>query len=128
MKLVTVTERQLVLLAVLATKLEMMMMLMRRRSASGPLPSTGSTSIRSLTSLKTKLDKSMRYLKHEMIILNSMFQLIQLTPLTLDLISRFFTECLQQDLQAFPGGGSLAPSLDSVSIGWQRAIHEKLMW
>ncbi|KAG1791598.1 uncharacterized protein HD556DRAFT_1309888 [Suillus plorans] len=45
-----------------------------------------------------------------------------------DYIKQFFTECLQQDLQIFPGGGSLAPSLDSVTVGWQRAIHEKLMW
>ncbi|KAG2120573.1 uncharacterized protein F5147DRAFT_785435 [Suillus discolor] len=45
-----------------------------------------------------------------------------------DYIKQFFTKCLQQDLQIFPGGGSLAPSLDSVTVGWQRAIHEKLMW
>ncbi|KAG2028688.1 hypothetical protein BDR03DRAFT_882898 [Suillus americanus] len=45
-----------------------------------------------------------------------------------DYIKQFFTECLQRDLQIFPGGGSLAPSLDSVTVGWQRAIHEKLMW
>ncbi|KAG2093313.1 uncharacterized protein F5147DRAFT_764021 [Suillus discolor] len=45
-----------------------------------------------------------------------------------DYIKQFFTECLQQDLQIFPGGGSLAPSLDSVTVGWQRVIHEKLMW
>ncbi|KAG2362746.1 hypothetical protein BDR07DRAFT_1376297 [Suillus spraguei] len=45
-----------------------------------------------------------------------------------DYIKQFFTECLQQDLQTFPGSGSLALSLDSVTVGWQRAIHEKLMW
>ncbi|KAG1905171.1 uncharacterized protein F5891DRAFT_976711 [Suillus fuscotomentosus] len=33
-----------------------------------------------------------------------------------------------QDLQLFPGGSSLALSLNSVTVGWQRAIHEKLMW
>ncbi|KAG2120570.1 uncharacterized protein F5147DRAFT_831827 [Suillus discolor] len=32
-----------------------------------------------------------------------------------DYIKQFFTKCLQQDLQIFPGGGSLAPSLDSVT-------------
>jgi hypothetical protein len=103
-------------------------MIMTMRNAPGLLASIGSTLIRFLMSLKKRLNKSMRFLKHVLTISNSMFQLIKLTPLIFNFISRFFTECLQRDLQIFPGGGSLAPSLDSVTVGWQRAIHEKLMW
>jgi hypothetical protein len=94
-KVVTIAY-QLVLLPVQAMDLERMgRMIMTMRGAPGLLANIGSTLIRFLTSLKRRLDKSMCFLKHVLIISNSMFQLIKLTPLILNFISRFFTKCLQ---------------------------------
>ncbi|KAG1886567.1 hypothetical protein F4604DRAFT_1569383, partial [Suillus subluteus] len=41
---------------------------------------------------------------------------------------KFFTEVLQADLRKYPSTMSLTPSLDSVTVDWQKTIHSKLIW
>ncbi|KAG0708372.1 hypothetical protein DFH29DRAFT_795172 [Suillus ampliporus] len=45
-----------------------------------------------------------------------------------EFIKQFFTEVLQADLRKYPSTTSLAPSLDSVTVDWQKTIHSKLIW
>ncbi|KAG1886711.1 hypothetical protein F4604DRAFT_1572091, partial [Suillus subluteus] len=41
---------------------------------------------------------------------------------------KFFTEVLQADLRKYPSTMSLTPSLDSMTVDWQKTIHSKLIW
>ncbi|KAG1863738.1 hypothetical protein F4604DRAFT_1586849, partial [Suillus subluteus] len=45
-----------------------------------------------------------------------------------EFVKKFFTEVLQADLRKYPSTTSLAPSLDSVTVDWQKTIHSKLIW
>ncbi|KAG1769266.1 hypothetical protein EV702DRAFT_1202904 [Suillus placidus] len=45
-----------------------------------------------------------------------------------EFVKQFFTEVLQADLRKYPSTTSLAPSLDSVTVDWQKTIHSKLIW
>ncbi|EGO30399.1 hypothetical protein SERLADRAFT_431935 [Serpula lacrymans var. lacrymans S7.9] len=45
-----------------------------------------------------------------------------------DNMKDFFTESLQVDMATYAEPGRLVPTVDSVSIEWQRMIHAQLIW